>query len=214
MGLTVDGIAGAKTQQVIDKTIQQLKQVKPKSTSNKILPLTVGSCSNGNCPTLRPGNTNRYVTYLQTRLRHWGYFRGSSNGNYDSKTVEAVKRFQRQYGLSPDGVVGPQTWKKIENPKTKTKTEKSNKCNQPVLQRGDKGDCVTKLQKRLQQLGYFKGSITSYFGNSTWEAVKQFQLNNELPPNGIVNSQTWKVLEKENNNYSNPESYVRKYLYR
>jgi len=195
-GLTVDGIVGVGTQQAIDKTIQQLKRVKPPS-NNVILPLTVGSCSNGNCPNLRARNKNRYVKYLQTRLRHWGYFKFNPNGNYDSKTVEAVKRFQKAKGLSADGVVGPQTWHKIENPKT----EKPFECNKPVLQRGDKGECVTKLQKRLQKLGYFKGNSTSYFGSSTWEAVKQFQLNNELPPNGIVDSQTWKALEKDNNNY-------------
>lgn len=206
MGLTVDGIVGAETQQVIDKTIQQLNRVKAPS-NDKILPLTVGSCSNGKCPNLRNGNKNRYVKYLQTRLRHWGYFKFNPNGNFDSKTVEAVKRFQKAKGLSADGVVGPQTWDKIENSKIKqpktenTKIKKSNKCNNPVLQRGDKSECVAKLQNLLQKLGYFKGNSTSYFGASTWEAVKQFQFNNELPPNGIVDSQTWKALEKDNNNY-------------
>lgn len=208
MRLTIDGIVGAKTQQAIDRRIQQLKQVKPQS--NKILPLTVGSCSQGNCPNLRIGSKNRYVKYLQTRLRHWSSFKSNPNGNYDFKTVEAVKRFQKATGLSPDGVVGPQTWKKIENPQTKKpktgtlKTEKSQKCNKPVLQRGDKGNCVIELQQRLQNLGYFKGNPTSYFGTNTWEAVKQFQFSNELPPNGIVNSQTWKALkalEKNSNNY-------------
>lgn len=200
MGLTVDGIVGAKTQQAIDKTIRQLKQVK--SPSNRILPLTVGSCSNGKCPNLRTGDKNRHVKYLQTRLGHWGYFPSNPNGNYDFKTVEAVKQFQKQNGLSPDGVVGLQTWKAIESPKTQnSKIKKPNKCNNTVLQRGDKGECVTKLQKKLHNEGYFKGNSTSYFGSTTWEAVKQFQLNNESPPNGIVDSITWKALEKDNNNY-------------
>ncbi|MEM1395555.1 MAG: peptidoglycan-binding domain-containing protein, partial [Cyanobacteria bacterium P01_H01_bin.150] len=74
-------------------------------------------------------------------------------------------------------------------------------CNKSVLQRGDKGECVAKLQNRLQKLGYFKGNPTTYFGGSTWEAVKQFQLNNELPPNGIVDSQTWKALKIDNRRY-------------
>ena len=199
--LTVDGIVGLGTQKAIDKAIQALKPVKTISNS-KILPLTISSCSNGNCPTLRFGDKNRYVKYLQTRLSHWGAFKSKPNGNYDSKTLEAVKRFQRATGLSPDGAVGPQTWQKIENLKTgKREPNKSAKCNKPVLQRGDRGECITKLQTRLQKLGYFKGNLTSYFGNSTWEAVKQFQLNNELAPNGIVDSQTWKALERGNNNY-------------
>ncbi|MEO1760790.1 MAG: peptidoglycan-binding protein [Cyanobacteria bacterium J06629_18] len=199
--LTVDGIVGVGTQKAIDKAIQQLKPVKTISNA-KILPLTVGSCSDGNCPMLRPGNKNRYVKYLQTRLSHWGAFKSNPNGNYDSKTVEAVKRFQKASGLSADGVVGSLTWKKIENSKpTNRKPKKSTKCSKPVLQRGDKGKCVTELQKRLQNLGYLKGNSTSYFGSSTWEAVKQFQMNNELPPNGIVDSQTWKALGQDNSNY-------------
>ncbi|AFY55301.1 putative peptidoglycan-binding domain-containing protein [Rivularia sp. PCC 7116] len=198
-GLTADGIVGAKTQQAIDKAIQQLKSAKP--PSNKILPLAIGSCSNGKCPTLRFGDKNRYVAYLQTRLRQWGYFSSNPNGNYDSKTVEAVKPFQRDNKLLVDGAVGPQTWQRIETPRKPT-VKISNKCNKPVLQRGDNNDCVIIVQRILRELGYFKNNPTSYFGSTTWEAVKKFQLNNELPPNGIVDSQTWKALGKSENRYA------------
>ncbi|MGB3653049.1 MAG: peptidoglycan-binding protein [Rivularia sp. (in: cyanobacteria)] len=190
MKLTVDGIVGPNTQQAIDKAIQQLESSSP-------LPLGVGACSSGKCPILQTGDKSNYVTYLQTRLRHWGYFNSNPNGNYDYQTAEAVKRFQRNKGLFADGVVGPQTWQQIDNtsPVGETKPEK---CDKPVLQRGDKGECVTKLQNRLKELNYFKGNATSYFGNTTWEAVQQFQLSNELPSNGIVDSRTWKALEKAN----------------
>ncbi|MBV6624221.1 MAG: peptidoglycan-binding protein [Rivularia sp. (in: Bacteria)] len=201
-GLTADGIVGAKTQQAIDRAIQQLKSAKP--PSNKILPLAIGTCSNGKCPILRFGDKNRYVAYVQTRLRQWGYFKSNPNGNYDSKTVEAVKRFQRDNKLLADGAVGPQTWQRIETPR-KPKVKISNKCNKPVLQRGDNNDCVILVQRILRELGYFKNNPTSYFGNTTWEAVKKFQLDNELPPNGIVDSQTWKTLEangKSENRYA------------
>ncbi|MEO1561098.1 MAG: peptidoglycan-binding protein [Cyanobacteria bacterium J06632_19] len=198
-GLTADGIVGAKTQQAIDKAIKQLKSAKPQS--NKILPLGIGSCNNGKCPTLRFGNKNRYVAYLQTRLRHWGYFKSNPNGNYDSRTVEAVKRFQRDNKLVADGAVGAQTWQRIETP-NKPKIKISKKCNKPVLQRGDNNDCVIIVQQKLRELGYFKNNPTGYFGETTWEAVKKFQLNNELPPNGIVDSQTWKALGKSENRYA------------
>ncbi len=192
-GLTVDGFVGVKTQQAIDKAIKQLSIEKVPSEA---LPFTVGSCSNGKCPNLKSGDKGPYVAYLQTRLRHWGYFKSNPNGYYDSNTVEAVKRFQGDKGLFSDGVVGPQTWQKIENPYKQPLPEKRSKCDKPLLQRGDKGKCVIKLQKMLRKLGYFKGYPTSYFGKMTWEAVKKFQLKNELPPYGIVDPQTWKALEK------------------
>ncbi|MEM9922167.1 MAG: peptidoglycan-binding protein [Cyanobacteria bacterium P01_D01_bin.50] len=181
-GLIADGIVGPKTQQAIDKAIK-----KPKS--DKFQP---GFCADGKCPTLRSGDKGNYVKYLQTRLWHWGYFTSNRDGNFDSKTVKAVKRFQGDKGLFTDGVVGPQTWQNIDK---LPKPEKP-KCEKPVLQRGDKGECVTKLQEMLRELEYFKSDNTGYFGSSTWEAVKKFQRDNELPPYGIVNSQTWKALDK------------------
>jgi N-acetylmuramoyl-L-alanine amidase len=49
------------------------------------------------------------VKQIQTRLRNWGYYSGEVDGIYGSKTVEAVKYFQRKNGLSVDGITGPKT---------------------------------------------------------------------------------------------------------
>ena len=181
-GLTVDGIVGPKTQQAIDKAIEKPKPDK----------FEVGFCADGKCPNLRSGDKGNYVKYLQTRLWHWGYFTSNRNGIFNSETVKAVKRFQRDKRLFSDGVVGPQTWQNID----KRPPTPQPKCDKPVLQRGDKGECVTELQEMLRKLEYFKSDNTGYFGNLTWEAVKKFQRDSELPPYGTVNSQTWKALGK------------------
>ena len=189
-GLTPDGIVGAKTQQKIDEAIKRLKRKPP----SKDIPLRY--CAKNNCPTLRAGDKGRYVKYLQTRLRHWGYFTSKPNGNYDSRTVEAVRRFQQDRGMYADGVVGPQTWWEIE---------KVNLCRKPILQRGDEGECVIKLQKSLSQIPYLTNvNSTGYFDYATWQAVKQFQSRNNLPDNGIVDPPTWEALaraSKINNRY-------------
>lgn len=183
-GLTVDGIAGSNTLKAINRAIEKLGS-----------DLKVGACSDGKCPTLRPGDKGRYVTYLQVRLRHWGYFKSNPSGIYDAQTVRAVKRFQRDRELFADGFVGPQTWQTIEKPYSPP-IEKPSECDRPVLQRGDQGDCVTQLQEKLKELGYFNVNPTGYFGNRTWQAVQRFQRDKELPANGVVNSQTWRALEK------------------
>lgn len=57
------------------------------------------------------GSRGTEVTQIQTKLKRWGYYTGSVDGIYGSKTVEAVKYFQRKNGLTADGIAGPATLK-------------------------------------------------------------------------------------------------------
>ena len=50
------------------------------------------------------------------------------------------------------------------------------------------------LQTRLAQLGYNVGTPDGVFGPGTTAAVKQFQTDNKLPANGIVDAATWNAL--------------------
>ena len=55
------------------------------------------------------GSRGDEVKQIQTKLKNWGYYKGSVDGIYGSKTVEAVKYFQRKNGLTADGIAGPKT---------------------------------------------------------------------------------------------------------
>ncbi len=59
------------------------------------------------------GSTGSEVRQIQQRLIQWGYLTGSVDGIYGAKTEAAVKRFQRNNGLTPDGIAGAATLKKI-----------------------------------------------------------------------------------------------------
>ena len=50
---------------------------------------------------------------VQTVLKKWGYYTGSVDGINGPLTKEAVKKFQRKYGLTADGIVGPLTAAKM-----------------------------------------------------------------------------------------------------
>lgn len=65
--------------------------------------------------TLRPGNTGGDVAELQVRVAGWaGYgVNLGIDGSFGPQTTEAVKNFQRAYGLTADGVAGPNTFSKI-----------------------------------------------------------------------------------------------------
>ena len=59
--------------------------------------------------TYQKGSTGSTVTTIQQKLSRWGYYSGKVDGIYGSKTVEAVKYFQRKNGLAVDGKCGPKT---------------------------------------------------------------------------------------------------------
>ena len=50
---------------------------------------------------------------VQTRLKKWGYYTGNVDGINGPLTISAVKRFQKKYGLTQDGIVGPLTAAKM-----------------------------------------------------------------------------------------------------
>ena len=50
---------------------------------------------------------------VQTRLKKWGYYTGVVDGINGPQTKAAVKKFQKRYGLTQDGIVGPLTAAKM-----------------------------------------------------------------------------------------------------
>ncbi|MDZ8257713.1 LamG-like jellyroll fold domain-containing protein [Nostoc sp. ChiQUE01b] len=64
-------------------------------------------------PALENPSRGEIVKALQNILKSLDYYQGDSNGYFDQKTREAVKQFQKYYGLKPDGVAGPLTQKMI-----------------------------------------------------------------------------------------------------
>ena len=51
------------------------------------------------------------IKLVQKKLKNWGYYKGSVDGIYGSKTKQAVMLFQKRNGLVVDGIVGDKTLK-------------------------------------------------------------------------------------------------------
>jgi Putative peptidoglycan binding domain/Lytic transglycolase len=62
---------------------------------------------------LSEGAAGTDVRTLQSILAARGYGRPARTGVFDARTTAAVKEFQHEAGLAPDGVVGPQTRPKL-----------------------------------------------------------------------------------------------------
>ena len=74
-------------------------------------------------PTLRKGSSGEYVTLAQTQLIQKGYDCGSygADGKFGAATEAAVKAFQRDHGLTADGVIGQMTWAALDEVETSYK---------------------------------------------------------------------------------------------
>lgn len=60
---------------------------------------------------VKVGSSGQTVKTIQTKLKRWGYYKGSVDGVYGSQTKSAVQYFQRKNGLTADGIVGSATAK-------------------------------------------------------------------------------------------------------
>lgn len=50
---------------------------------------------------------------VQQKLKDLGYYNGAIDGIFGTQTINAVKKFQRDYGLKVDGIVGRNTLNKL-----------------------------------------------------------------------------------------------------
>ncbi|HBN85593.1 MAG TPA: peptidase [Clostridiales bacterium] len=64
-------------------------------------------------PTLRFGSRGVYVLVLQDALNALGYTGSGLDGVFGAGTQNAVMRFQRDRGISADGIVGCMTWTEL-----------------------------------------------------------------------------------------------------
>ena len=68
-------------------------------------------------PVLRKGDKGAAVKELQRALMTWSGFalpKYGMDGDFGSETRDWVKKFQRDKKITVDGVVGPQTWSKLD----------------------------------------------------------------------------------------------------
>jgi len=95
-GLVTDGIVGSSSW-------AKLRAVVPTTTSQGL-------------PTLLPGSKGAAVAQAQQLLKDKGYYQGRIDGDFGMGTRDAIAAFQRANGLTVDGKVGEQTWKKLQAP--------------------------------------------------------------------------------------------------
>jgi peptidoglycan hydrolase-like protein with peptidoglycan-binding domain len=137
------------------------------------------------------GDEGADVKVLQERLKIAGFYYGNSTGIFGPITQESVKRFQKAYNLTVDGIVGKSTLAKlpaVTDENDITTSQKSD--NQDTLSLGDRGEAVRILQEQLIIAGFLKNQPNGYYGSNTVDAVNRFQKQHKLEASGMAGQTT------------------------
>ncbi len=205
VGLTADGKAGKKTLTKLESyfdadgncltgPIAGNKPAKPEADPN---------APEYGMPerTLRLNDQGLDVKYVMQRLYELGYYNKKVDEKFGAGMLAAVKAFQKKNGLNPDGLVGKKT---LASMFSDTALDADDLVPEPdddkdtlPLKKGDKGDEVKKVQRRLKELGYSVGTVDGVFGAKTQSSVKVFQARNALTVDGKVGQRTLDKLFSE-----------------
>ena len=165
---------------------------------------------------LRLGTAGNDVAFIQRRLNRISVNYPAIpkispvDGIFGIETENAVREFQRVFGLSADGIVGKATWYRIQYIYNAVKRlnevqseglqyEDVSKQFPGILSIGDTGEEVGVLQYFLQTISIFNRSVSDpgfsgFFDEPTRNSVISFQALYGLPANGIVDDATWNYI--------------------
>jgi len=139
--------------------------------------------------TLKKGMTHADVAALQEKLNVLGYFEGEEYTTYfGDKTYAALKAFQNDSGLKPDGIAGKATFSALN---AAIRQKEMFPTDFEPLKAGDTGDRVVDIQTKLRNLDIYATEISSVYDQATVDAVASFQQLNGLPQTGIVDTATF-----------------------
>lgn len=153
--------------------------------------------------TLRRKDRGEAVRKMQQLLVEQGYLnKGGADGVFGGGTEKALKQYQLDRGLNPDGVAWPQTLKDLEHDFGPwTTVQAMTRANDGlrervcrgcgfkqteviptgnVFEKGDRGEDVRAMQQLLKQLGYDPGSLDGIYGKKLDKAMASFAKANGL----------------------------------
>jgi peptidoglycan hydrolase-like protein with peptidoglycan-binding domain len=127
-------------------------------------------------------NSSPIVKDLQLALQAVGYHPGTADGIYGQNTVDAVKEFQADAGITVDGKYGPETHEALEEAVAGSDFN------------WDDFVAVKNMQTEMKALGYYDGEIDGEYGPETVAGVKAVQADCGLQQDGIYGPETHACL--------------------
>lgn len=152
---------------------------------------------------IRIGDVGPEVEDVQRRLGGLGLPCDDDTGVFGEATRAAVRAFQQHRGLPADGIVGDDTWRSLVGASFRL-GDRMLYVTRPLLH----GDDVRELQRRLNRLGFDCGYDDGLYGQQTFDAVRDFQLNVGLDVDGIAGPSSIDVLTRLHRQHQAAPAYV------
>jgi N-acetylmuramoyl-L-alanine amidase len=146
------------------------------------------------------GATGEFVKEIQGDLIRAGFALPiyGADGIFGPETQRAVMKFQKAYGINVTGQVDPFTLDKLKDVVGSSKPINVFELPDGILQRGDEGPDVKRLQRALKAINFDPKYIDGIYGPLTEDAVKRFQsMYSALKNDGIFGPNTKQFLEME-----------------
>ena len=159
--------------------LKEVKKVKVTPTPTPVVTLSPEEDAGG-YQILQKGDSGAEVTALQEALIELGFLKGTADGKFGAGTETAVKAFQKKNSYPDTGIMDANiqaflytgTVKNASGEKVTVKT--LSPVDGVAMKKGNRGALVRELQKRLQELGYFKGNVNGVYDTNTIGAVRSF----------------------------------------
>ena len=148
------------------------------------------------------------IEVFQTAFAEFGYSSGSIDGNSGDKSIEALRSFQRDSGLSDTGEPDPESFRVLITRYDKEVTAAHHEAAERLgiggaapatprvipksaeagtyLQQGDSSPEAQRVQERVAQLGHRPGVADGTFGAATASAILAFRKAEGLERDAIV----------------------------
>lgn len=142
---------------------------------------------------LARGDAGPVVAEVRSRLVRLGYLSAGLGGfDFDEGVDKAVRAFQQERRISIDGVVGPTTFRHLEE----ARWALGDRVLWFSAAHPHTGDDVQDLQRRLSDLGFALGRVDGIFGTKTDAALREFQRNVGMPTDGTCGWNTVVALRR------------------
>ena len=212
--LTADGMVGRQTWYKISYIYVSVKDLAELTSEGEV---SSGTLSDGTWggTVLRTGSTGSAVEQLQFWLNTLAQYESSIpsltvDGVYGTGTANAVRAFQRKYGLTVDGVVGRATWTEVYDQFRSIQSDNGTPNAYPgtALREGSSGQNVRLVQfwlkiARTVYTSLSNVTVDGRFGSATAAAVRRFQTYFGLTSDGVVGRTTWNKLYEVYNDIAN-----------